>query len=246
MENSTPNPDPIPPCPRCHSTHVVRNGRNRSGTPVFLCRGCNRRFVAHPRKGPVSERTRQLIRRMLLERLSLRAIARVTGVSRSWLQRFVNDLYREQTPWEPGDLKARSGKLTIEADEMWSFVGRRRCTWWIGVALDADTRRVVAMIAGDRSDFTARCLWGAVPGEYRDGATVYTDSLATYRAVLPDSRHVACGKGSGLTNRVERFWCTVRQRCGRFVRKTLSFSRCDSNHIGSLWYFIRHYNASLK
>ncbi len=246
METSTPTPAPIPPCPRCHSTHVVRNGKGRSGTPSFLCRGCDRRFVAHPRKGPVSDQTRQLIRRMLLERLSLRAIARITGVSRSWLQRLVNELYREQTPWEPGELKAKSGELALEADEMWSFVGRRRCTWWIRVALDADTRQVVAMIAGDRTDFTARCLWEAVPAQYRDGATVYTDFLATYRAVLPGGRHVACGKESGLTNHVERFWCTVRQRCGRFVRKTLSFSRCDTNHIGSLWYFVRHYNASLR
>jgi insertion element IS1 protein InsB len=245
METAPPKPDPIPPCPRCHSTHVVRNGKSRSGTPNFLCQACKRRFVASPRKGPVSDQTKQLIRRMLLERLSLRAIARITGVSRSWLQRYVNELYREKTPWEPGELKAGSGRLVLEADEMWSFVGKKKTTWWIWVALDAETRQVVAMMAGDRTDFTARCLWEAVPREYKDGATVYTDFLATYRAVMPPGRHVACGKDSGLTNHVERFWCTVRQRCGRFVRKSLSFSRCDSNHIGALWYFVRDYNASL-
>src|SRR3954465_7323136 len=121
METTTPTRDPIPPCPRCHATHVVRNGKNRSGTPNFLCRGCNHRFVARPGKGPVYEQTRQLIRRMLLERLSLRAIARATGVSRSWLQRLVNDLYRDQTPWEPGELKREPGKLVLEADEIWRF-----------------------------------------------------------------------------------------------------------------------------
>ena len=51
-----------------------------------------------------------MVRRLLLERLSLRAIARAAGVSRTWLQGFVNDLYREQTPWEPGPLKkSRAG-----------------------------------------------------------------------------------------------------------------------------------------
>jgi insertion element IS1 protein InsB len=60
--------------------------------------------VADPRKGPVSQERQALIRRLLLERLSLRAITRAVGVSRSWLQRFVNDLYA-QTPWEPGPLK---------------------------------------------------------------------------------------------------------------------------------------------
>lgn len=41
-----------------------------------------------------------------------------------------------------------------------------------------------------------------------------------------------------------RVWCTVRQRCARFVRKTLSFSKCALNHVGALWFFIRQYNAS--
>ena len=97
--------DPIPACPRCRATHVVRNGRTQAGSPNFLCRGCGRRFVERPKKGPVPEATRQLVRRLLRERMSLRGIARSVGVSRSWLQAFVNDLYREQTPWEPGPLK---------------------------------------------------------------------------------------------------------------------------------------------
>src|SRR5262245_10767867 len=99
----------IPPCPRCSATHVVRNGPNVAGTPTFRCRFCGRRFVANPQKGPVSEEKRSLIRRLLAERLSLRAIARVAGVSRSWLQEFVNALYA-QTPWEPGPLKKSPAK----------------------------------------------------------------------------------------------------------------------------------------
>ena len=94
-----------PSCPRCSATHVVRNGATHSGKPSFRCRGCGRRFVADPAKGPVPEERKELVRRLLSERLGLRAIARVTGLSRSWLQAFVNDLYREQTPWEPGPLK---------------------------------------------------------------------------------------------------------------------------------------------
>ena len=105
MPTSTPSVDPIPPCPRCHATHVVRNGKTQSGSPNFLCRGCHRRFVAAPKRGPISEDRKQLIRRLLLERLSLRAITRAVGVSRTWLQGFVNGLYREETPWEPGPLK---------------------------------------------------------------------------------------------------------------------------------------------
>ncbi|MCZ2344481.1 MAG: hypothetical protein LC104_22200 [Bacteroidales bacterium] len=96
---------PLPPCPKCQSVHVVRNGPNAAGTPTFLCRTCGRRFVACPKTSPVSDETKGLIRRLLGERMSLRGIARVTGVSRSWLQGFVNTLYRDETPHHPGPLK---------------------------------------------------------------------------------------------------------------------------------------------
>ena len=131
----------------------------------------------------------------------------------------------------------------IEADELWSFVGSKRDKWWVWAALDADTRQVVAMVAGDRSERTARCLWDALPQGYRDGAIVATDFLPAYRAVVPGERHASAGKEAGLTAHIERFWCTVRQRCARFVRKTLSFSKCAENHVGALWYFIRLYNV---
>ena len=139
----------------------------------------------------------------------------------------------------------KSAEVVIEADEMWSYVGRKKVVWWVWAALDKDTRQVVAMVCGDRSERTAQCLWDALPEAYRGRAIVATDFLAAYRAVVPEGRHASAGKEAGLTNHVERFWLTVRQRCGRFVRKTLSFSKCPLNHVGSLWDFIRHYNASL-
>jgi insertion element IS1 protein InsB len=135
--------------------------------------------------------------------------------------------------------------LILEVDELWSFVGDKRDVWWVWVALDADTRQVVGMVAGDRSEDTARCLWEGLPDEYRADALFCTDFLPAYRAVLPEERHAAAGKEAGLTNHVERFWLTVRQRVGRLVRKTLSFSKCWENHVGAIWDFIRHYNASL-
>ena len=130
----------------------------------------------------------------------------------------------------------------IEADELWSFVGSKGRVQWVWVALDAGTRRVLAMVVGDRSADTARRLWEALPRGYRTGVTVYTDFLASYQAVIPAARHRAVGKDTGLTAHVERFWLTLRQRCARFVRKTLSFSKCPRNHVGALWYFIRLYN----
>ncbi|MGB3619209.1 MAG: IS1 family transposase [Catalinimonas sp.] len=49
-----------------------------------------------------------------------------------------------------------------------------------------------------------------------------------------------------LTNHVERWNCTLRQRIRRFVRKTLSFSKCEEMHRLYLKLFINGYNLSLK
>jgi transposase-like protein len=67
----------------------------------------------------------------------------------------------------------------------------------------------------------------------------------SYPAALPSKRHRAVGKETGKTNYIERCNCTLRQRVSRLVRKTLSFSKKLENHIGAIWTFIHHYNASL-
>lgn len=98
---------------------------------------------------------------------------------------------------------------------------------------------------GDRSRQSARKLWESLSGVYRQCAVSYTDFWEAYETVFPSIRHCAVGKETGQTNHIERFNCTLRQRVSRLVRKTLSFSKKLSNHIGAIWYFIHGYNASL-
>jgi hypothetical protein len=47
------------------------------------------------------------------------------------------------------------------------------------------------------------------------------------------------------TNHAERWFGTLRQRLGHFVRKTLSFSKCERMHEVVLRLFIHHYNQQL-
>ena len=61
------------------------------------CQNCGRQFVENPTREPIADKTRELIDKLLKERLSLAAIALVTGVSERWLQMYVNQKYY-QTP----------------------------------------------------------------------------------------------------------------------------------------------------
>lgn len=229
-------------CPRCGEKEIVKNGSLTNGKPKYKCKVCGRQFVKDPRKGRISEETKELIDKLLLEKLPLSAIARVTGVSEQWLQSYVNKKY-EEVKTEVEDSKKSKGRLTIECDELWSYVGNKENKQWIWLAMDKDTGRIVGVAIGDRSHKTAEQLWNSLPGVYRQCAVSYTDFWDAYSIVLPACRHRTVGKGK--TNHIERFNCTLRQRVSRLVRKTLSFSKKLSNHIGAIWFFIHHYNATI-
>jgi insertion element IS1 protein InsB len=131
----------------------------------------------------------------------------------------------------------------LELDELWSFVGSKAEPAWIWVALDRETRQVIAGCLGDRSEESCRYLWEQVPAPWR-AATCYTDFWEAYQAVIPDTQHRQAGKGTGETAHIERFNNTLRQRLGQFVRKTLSFSKSDQMHDARLQLFLHRYNLS--
>jgi hypothetical protein len=58
-----------------------------------MCKDCCRLFVADPAQRRISDDTKQTIDKLLLERISLTRIVRVTGMSARWLQSYVNAKY---------------------------------------------------------------------------------------------------------------------------------------------------------
>jgi IS1 family transposase len=231
-------------CPICDSEKIVKNGMIHNGKQRFKCHDCGRQFVANPEKKGISQDIKALIDKLLLERISLEGILRVTGVSGSWLQRYVNQKY-EVVPKQV-DVKTKpKGRLTIECDELWSFVERKENKQWLWLAKDVASKEIVGVFLGSRDREGAQGLWESLPAVYRQCAVCYTDFWAAYEEVLPSKRHQSVGKDSGKTSHIERFNNTLRQRISRLVRKTLSFSKKIENHLGAIWYFIHHYNASV-
>ncbi|MEO0803721.1 MAG: IS1 family transposase [Cyanobacteria bacterium J06642_2] len=234
----------MPNCPSCESKTVVKNGRIHNGKQNYKCKACGRQFVEAPRNQRIPQDTKDLIDKLLLEKLPLAGIIRVCGVSESWLQEYVNRKY-EAIPRQVEVPFKKRGSLTIQCDKMWSFVHDKGNKQWIWLALDVGTREIVGVHVGDRSEQGARQLWKSLPAVYRQCAVAYTDVWDAYGSVFPQTRHQAVGKETGKTSYIERFNCTMRQRESRLVRKTLSFSKQLTNHIGASWMFVHHYNASL-
>ena len=78
-----------------------------------------------------------------------------------------------------------------------SFVGNKGNKQWIWLALDVETREIVGVHIGDRSEQGAKKLWDSLPSVYRQCAVAYTDFWRAYALVFPAQRHKAVGKESG-------------------------------------------------
>lgn len=232
-------------CPTCGSHDISKNGTTRRGKQNYKCRDCKRQFVEDPQWQPKPKDTMALVNLLLLEKIPLAGIARATGVSPSWLQRYVNACY-EAVPKATTVLPKQKGKIKVQMDELWSFIEHKGNKQWVWLAIDADTREIIGCHIGDRTRESAIALWQSIPAVYRQCAKVYTDYWEAYVDVIASKRHVRVGKESGLTSYIERVNNTLRQGISRLVRKTLSFSKKQENHIGAIWMFIHEYNHRVR
>ncbi len=76
--------------PRRGSHHTVKNGRIHNEKPKHKCQECGRQFVENPTKKYILPSVIEYIDKMLLEKIPLAGIVRVTGVSKTWLQNVIS------------------------------------------------------------------------------------------------------------------------------------------------------------
>jgi hypothetical protein len=116
--------------------------------------------VINPTNKTVSDETKQLIDQLLLERISLRGIARVTGVSWSWLQNYVNNKLAA-VPRQVKVSDKPKGKLFRECDEMWSLVFSKTIKVYIWRLIDRKTREIIGCYLGYAEKvFPGDRVWG--------------------------------------------------------------------------------------
>lgn len=228
-------------CRRCGSTDLQKNGHTPTGRQKIHCKACHFHSTIDLQ---TDERAKKMadVERLHHERVSQRGIARVTGVSRStiikWLKKVTSAI---NTPIIPS-----KERPILEFDELWSFVHHKKQKIWIWLAYERQTKKIVGIAFGDRSAETGRALWQSLPADYRKRAIIYTDEYKSYPCFLPKKRHRPCKKGLGQTNHIERFNNTIRQRCANLVRKTLSFSKNVLLHEIRVRMVIEHLNQALS
>ena len=58
-----------------------------------MCKECKRQFVNNPKNKIIPKQTWELVDKLLLEKIPISGIARVTGISEVWLQKYINKKY---------------------------------------------------------------------------------------------------------------------------------------------------------
>ena len=97
----------------------------------------------------IAEEQRRLVELLRCEKISLHGMCRAVGVRIRWLMRLLvpcfaalPDHLHVQPVAAPRD--GILGWLEVEADEMWSFVKRQANKQWVWIALDKQTRHIMA------------------------------------------------------------------------------------------------------
>ena len=73
-------------CPSCESQQTVKNDSTHHRNPNSTALACGRQLVQHHFQKTISPETKSFSIKLLLEKNSLAAIARVTNVSEPWLK----------------------------------------------------------------------------------------------------------------------------------------------------------------
>ena len=161
-------------CPTCGSHDIKKNGLTRRAKQNHKCKDCGRQFVEDPQWQPIPKASKAIIDRLLLEKIPLAGIARVLEISPDWLQGYVNGIYAD-VPRHIEVTDKSKRRLTVQMDELWSFVDDKGNEQWVWLAIDVETREIVGCHIGDRSGESAQALWDSLPGVYRQCAVCYTD-----------------------------------------------------------------------
>ena len=82
-------------CPECYSKNIIKNGTIHNGKQKFKCKNCGRQFVDKPTKKYISKETWGIVDKLLLEKIPIAGISRVTEISEPWLQKYINKKYEK-------------------------------------------------------------------------------------------------------------------------------------------------------
>ena len=142
-------------------------------------------------KLPVAKRA--MIINMLVEGMSMRAIARVADVSFNTVAKLLRDAGEACAAYHDENVHGVFGRRHIQCDEIWSFTYAKEANLpaakappehagdtWTFTALDTESKLLVSYLVGPRDGQSALALMDDLRGRLEDRPQISTDGLKAY------------------------------------------------------------------
>ena len=129
----------------------------------------------------------------------------------------------------------------VEADEMWSFVGKKKNQRWLWHAIGHHTGQVLAYVLDKHTDAALLKLKTLL--QPFGVLHFYTDGWGGYERHIP-KKLLSVGKAN--TQKIERKHLTLRTRIKRLARKTICFSKNEKMHDIVVGMFINRYEFGVS
>ena len=127
---------------------------------------------------------------MMVEGMSIRAIARLIGASKNTIVKLLRDAGRACAEYQHNAIRNLTCKR-LQLDEIWSFVYAKQKNVpdhkrgeagdiWTWTAIDADTKLIASWMLGDRSGATARDFVADLASRLTNRVQITTDGHKAY------------------------------------------------------------------
>ena len=143
-------------CPHCSSLNLKNNGKTRNKKQKYQCKDCRRQFITDYSYQGCRREISSLIVKMTLNGSGIRDISRVLAISTNTILKAIRLAAGKLPPLRPPN-----HAQTVELDEFWSFVGKKKNQRWTWLGL---TRGDAAHRSGG-SRQTHRCQLSETAGE---------------------------------------------------------------------------------
>ena len=213
-------------CQKCDSTNLLKNGVLNNDKQNYRCKSCGSQFVETPRVT-----TEPMTRQVALWITCFWNDSPCHGLRGPlWFQsvgrRNMSITIRKYSQGDrPPEIAWKKFSQVIECEEIWSFCRRQA--------------KQAVDLADDWSCYAAHChspyCWSTnlkstgVDDNHaislQRQRSLLQRLLVAYQAVIHSDHHGDVGINTGVTNHIERFDVTMRQRVSRLVWLSLSFSK---------------------
>lgn len=202
-------------CRFCNG-HCIKKGW-QSGVQKLRCKICLKYQQLSYTRRRLNEKQKEVIEFLHSEGSSISTLARFLEFSKTTIGNWISilgDAYEHHVAEEPGQ--------EYQADELRTFVGRKKNESWIMYAINKATKKIVSLCTGRRTKENLQKVTEKIME--CDPKTICTDRLSIYRSLIPEGLHVVKEK---KTNHIERMNLQFRNQLKRLCRRTICFSKSE-------------------